>query len=335
MEESVCLPFFHPTRVAFIDDDRTFLSFFPRSLGAGVPFSTYDSPRKLLADLAAGRIETRIDLKCWTSYDGYLADHEHEHLLGLDKTMFFMRVFARQRFGTLSVAVIDFDMPEMDGLELCHALSHLPCRKILLTGQASESQAVAAFNEGLIDCFIPKGEPNLKPVVLERIRRYQRAFIADSTRLVRQALRTEASVTWDDPGFSHLLRGLCEARGIVEYYAISDPADGFVLVDAEGQGSLLLTFSPETLDSQALSARVSGAPAEIVRRLAKRQTGLYFAEDSGRSVLDPMGWVRACVDLRPFPTDPDRYFGLVAHCRPFEVSPQTVLGLRAFLSGRV
>lgn len=334
MEEAVWLPFFHPTRVVFVDDDRSFLEFFPRTLGGGMPISRYDSPRKLLTDLAGGRIETHIDLKCWARHNDRLTELDHEHMLGLDKTMIFKRVFARQRFGSLSVAVIDFDMPEMDGLDLCHALSHLPCRKILLTGQATESQAVAAFNEGLIDCFVSKSDPRLKAVIRERILRYQRAFIADETRLLRHALRDETFVTWGDLGLGHLLQGLREERGIVEYYAVSDPAEGFLLVDAEGNGLLLLAFGSRTLEAQLASARLSGAPADVVERLRHRQAGLYFSDERGDAVLDPEGWRRAAVDLRPFPTDPDCFFGLVEHCRPFDVSPETVLGLHGFLAGR-
>jgi CheY-like chemotaxis protein len=331
--ETVYLPFFHPTRVVFVDDDRSFLEYFPRTLGPCIPISRYDSPRKLLADLATGRIETHIDLKCWTSYSDRLADQDHEHMLGLDKAMIFTRVFARRRFGSLSVAVIDFDMPEMDGLDLCHAISHLPCRKILLTGQATESQAVAAFNEGLIDCFISKSDPNLKEVIRERILRYQRAFIADETRLIRHALRTETYVNWNDLGLGQLLHRLREERGIVEYYAVSDPTEGFLLVDGEGNGLLLLAFCSRTLEAQLTSARLSGAPTDVLDRLRRRQVGLYFSDEGGDRVLDPEGWRRATVDLRPFPTDPDCFFGLVEHCRPFDVSPETVLGLHGFLAG--
>jgi CheY-like chemotaxis protein len=334
MEETGWLPFFHPTRVAFIDDDRSFLEFFPRTLGAGLPISRYDSPRQLLTDLADGRIETHIDLKCWTSYNGRLAELDQEHLLGLDKTMIFRRVFARQRFGSLSVAVIDFDMPEMDGLDLCHAISHLPCRKILLTGQATESQAVAAFNEGLIDCYVSKSDPRLKTTIRERILRYQRAFIADETRVLRHALRAETHVTWGDPGLGPLLQGLREERGIVEYYAVSDPAEGFLLVDAEGNGLLLLAFRARTLEAQLASARLTGAPPDVIERLRHRQVGLYFSDERVDGILDPEGWRRAAVALRPFPTDPDCFFGLVEHCRPFDVSPDTVLGLHGFLAGR-
>jgi CheY-like chemotaxis protein len=334
MEETVCLPFFHPTRVVFVDDDRSFLEFFPRSLGPGIPVSRYDSPRKLLADLAAGRIETRIDLKCWTSYSGGLGDQDHEHMLGLDTAMIFMRVFARQRFGSLSVAVIDFDMPEMDGLDLCHAISDLPCRKILLTGQATESQAVAAFNEGLIDCFVPKGDPSLKAVIRERILRYQRAFIADETRLIRHALRIETYASWTDLGLGQLLQDLRNERDIVEYYAISDPTEGFLLVDSEGNGFLLLTFCSQTLEAQLASARLSGAPTDILDMLRRRQVALYFSDERGDRILDPEGWHCATVNLHPFPDDPECFFGLVEHCRPFDVSPETVLGLRGFLAGR-
>lgn len=334
MEESVCLPFFHPTRVVFVDDDRSFLSLFPRSLGGLFPVSRYESPRKLLTDLAAGRIETRIDLKCWTSYSGQLTDLNHEHMLGLDKTMIFMRVFARRRFGTLSVAVVDYDMPEMNGLSLCRAMAHLPCRKIMLTGQATEVQAVAAFNEGLIDCFVPKSDPNLKGIILERIRRYQRAFIADTTRLVRLALRTETVATWDDLGFSHLLHRFCETRNVAEYYVVTDPAEGFLLVDGQGNGQLLLTFATATLQSQLAAARLSGAPTDVLERLARRQVGLYFGDEQANTVLDPAVWRAACLDIQPFPTEPDRFYGLVDHCRPFDVSPSTVLGLQRFIDGQ-
>jgi CheY-like chemotaxis protein len=325
------LPFFHPTRVVFVDDDPGFLRYFPESLGAHIPISRYASARQLLSDLAQGRLETSIQLDCWSSDTDRFTDPDYEHMLSLDKTVLMNRVFARHRFDPVSVMVVDYDMPEMDGLALCRRLAHLPCRKILLTGQASEAQAVAAFNEGLIDYFLPKGASDRKTLLRERVQRYQRAFIADATELVRQALRTETLMTWDDPEFCALFAHLREVHGVVEYYAISDPAEGFLLVNAAGEGRLLLTYNGCALDSQLMSARLLGAPRDVVSALELRRAATFFCDERSDMVLDAPAWRLACVPVLPFPTGTDRYYALIDTCNPFDVSPRTVVGLRRYL----
>ncbi len=329
-----CLPFFHPTRVVFVDDDPNFLKYFPPGLNANFPISCYASPGALLTDIARGRLETQLQVECWSSYTGRFADPQFEQMLSLDKTMLLMRVFGRHRFNPVSVMVVDYDMPEMDGLELCRRLAHLPCRKILLTGQASEAHAVAAFNEDLIDFFLPKGARNCVSLLRERIARYQRAFIADASRLVRQALRAEILMDWEDPGFCDLFAHLCEDLDIIEYYVIADPLDGFMLVDEHGRGRLLLTFSAAALAAQATMARIAGAPPTVVERLERRQAATFFAQEQGEAVLDAAAWCLACVPVQPFPTRPDRYYALLEAPAPFDVSPNTVLGLRAYLQGQ-
>jgi CheY-like chemotaxis protein len=331
-KESSCLPFFHPTRIVFIDDELGFIRYFSGGLNLNVPISCYASPHRLLADITAGTLETSINLDCWSSYTGRFADPQHEHMLSLDKTMLMMRVFARNRFDPVSVFVVDYAMPEMNGLELCRRLSHLPARKILLTGQAGVEQAVEAFNEGLIDCYVSKGTATTKPLLREHIQRFQRAFIADATGLVRQALRTETFTTWDEPDFCALFAYLRRAHGIVEYYAISDPAEGFMLVNDQGRGRLLLTYSDAVLDAQFATARLSGAPPDVCEALRQRRAGTFFADEESNRALDATAWRLACVPVHPFPTRPERYYALLDTSEPFDVSPQTVLGLRRFLA---
>lgn len=331
---AACLPFFHPTRVAFIDDEVNFLNYFTRGLDLQVPISRYESPRMLLDELAFGRLPTRIDLDCWSNYRGQMLEDGYEQLMGLDKTMILMRLFNPQRFDVLSVAVVDYAMPEMDGIELCRRLSALPCRKILLTGQADESVAVDAFNEGLIDFFAPKDAPNVRHLIREQILRFQRDFISDASYLVRQALRSEHGQTWDDVGFCGLLEEIRERFGFVEYYAVSDPAEGFLLVDQHGRGRLLLTFSAAAIEAQFTAARLSGAPEEVLDRLAQEAVTTYFPSESGNQVLDAKAWRRACVPLTPFPNRSDRFYALLDHCEPFKVSPESVWGLKVRLGSQ-
>jgi CheY-like chemotaxis protein len=46
------------------------------------------------------------------------------------------------------VLVVDYSMPQMNGVEVCEALRHLPCKKILFTGAADEKVAVERLQSG-------------------------------------------------------------------------------------------------------------------------------------------------------------------------------------------
>ena len=60
------------------------------------------------------------------------------------------------RYQLAQTCVVDFAMPGIDGLKVLETLVDWPGSRILLTGQADEQIAIKAFNNGLIDQFIPK-----------------------------------------------------------------------------------------------------------------------------------------------------------------------------------
>lgn len=325
-----CLPFFHPTRVAFVDDDRSFLNLFPLRLDAGVPFLRYNCPHTLLEDLEGGRIETRIDVDWWTYYSGASGDPSPK-LMGLDKSRIFQHIFDEDRFDVLSVVVMDYEMPEMTGIELCREIAGEPCRKILLTGQADQSLAIHAFNEGLIDLYLPKRHPGLEAELNHAIRRFQVEYMAKATDMLRQALISEDPDTWEDEGFCSLFDQIRRDRGVVEYYAVDDPK-GFLMVDAAAQGALLLVFDDREVEAQRASATASRAPSGVVAQLQSRRSVLHFRDDEGYQVLTERQWWNACTPLHPFPGRTDRWYAVVDQPDPYPVTPETVLGLERYLT---
>jgi CheY-like chemotaxis protein len=244
--------------------------------------------------------------------------------------MVFMRVFNRARFGIVSVVVIDYQMPEMSGLDLCRKLAHLPVKRILLTGQEDDALAVHAFNEGLIDMYLPKNHPRLGAELNLAIRRFQFSFLEQSTELISKVLGSADPVVWGDSSFSLFFDQICEDRGAVEYYAVGDPK-GYLLVNAQGQAELMLLFDEAQLDAQAAAAMASRAPGGVVLQLRSRRSGLYFARNDSECVLSEAQWWEACVPLRPFPGREDRFYALVADPKAFMVNPRTVLGLSRYL----
>jgi CheY-like chemotaxis protein len=69
-------------------------------------------------------------------------------------------IYNPRRYEEISTVIVDYDMPSMKGLEFCEKLQNPYIRKILYTGVAGEGLAIEAFNKGLIDGYIRKGDPN-------------------------------------------------------------------------------------------------------------------------------------------------------------------------------
>jgi CheY-like chemotaxis protein len=330
MNNRKCLPFYHPTRVVFVDDDPAFLNLVPLRLASTVPFLRFDSPYDLLEELSSARLQAVLDLDWWDAYPADGARGGVEEVVALDRSALHLRVFNRVRFGLVSVLVIDYQMPEMTGLDLCRKLAHLPCKRILLTGQADEALAVRAFNEGLIDLYLPKLHPRLDEELNLAIQRFQFDYLEQATDLIRRVLQSADPVVWGDAAFARFFHRLCEERGAVEYYTVHDPK-GYLLVDVRGRGELLLLFEYGDLAAQCAAAIASRAPEEVIRGLEDRRAALYFGRERGDCVLSPEQWQEACVPLRPVPGRDDLHYALIGESRPFEVSPETVLGLRQYL----
>lgn len=331
MEPLKCLPFFHPTRVVFVDDERSFLSILLNRLQIGLPVLTYQSPVEFLTDLAEKRVQATLNTDWWTCYPDVTGESAQQQIVALDKAMIFQHLYDEHRFGVVSVVVVDYEMPDMSGLTLCRELADLPCKKILLTGQASNDMVLHAFNEGLIDLYLPKYHPRLELELKSAIRRFQLQYIAESADLVTQVLCVDDPVVWSDAAFCRLFHQLCADRGIVEYYAVDDPK-GFLLVDRNAGARLMLLYEEKELIAQCAAAKASRAPDGIVTQLRSRRGALHFPDDGSHQVLTERQWWDACISAHPFPGRTDRYYSVANRPGPFPVNPDTVMGLGRYLT---
>ena len=175
-------PYFFPTTVAIVDDSPDFLANLSLSLDPVLAFHVFDSPSHAL-------IALNSDLAIAPGPERYFTIYQHReehsfdhHVIDLNMANVHLEVFNEHRFERYSVAVVDYDMPEMNGLDLCRRLAHAPVRKVLLTGKADEKVAVEAFNEGIIDRFILKQSPDAMTRLQDTIRELQAQYFRDIER---------------------------------------------------------------------------------------------------------------------------------------------------------
>lgn len=333
------LPFFHPTRVVFVDDDPRTLRSLAHLIANQAPVACYESGTDLMRDVEEGALRTVIDADCFTDYTGLVTDPDTERVIGVDKTMVIKRLFSPERFSTMGVVVIDYAMPDLDGFALCRMLEeharhggYTPARRIMLTAQADATLGIEAVNAGLIAAFYRKDRPDLPEVLSAQIKAQQRAFIAASSGSLRSLMLLEDPALGDSPEFTQWFEELCELRGIVEYYAVFAPGRGFLLLNERGEPSLILLYSGEDLSSQYEAARKADAPLDVLEKLKRRTHALYFADEDGTRGLAPDDWRQACIELAPFPGRYDRFYALPEQAWPHNAGLERVTSLRQALA---
>src|SRR3989344_4516454 len=163
--------FYHPTNVMAIDDDRSLLNALSAGINQMFPYVLKNSPIKALDYLQTHVYDLRsLSESISESYET-LAGSETVETIGIHFSTLRERLDNPDRYKKIVVIITDQMMPEMKGLEFCKKMREMnyPVKLILLTGAAGTEEAVNAFNSGLIDAYISKGEPDLMDTINRKI----------------------------------------------------------------------------------------------------------------------------------------------------------------------
>lgn len=275
-------PYFYPTTVALIDDDQRFLESFEDLLRQEFLVRRFDNAQHGLNHLIgadADHISRIARLGGYANSDAWPRDEVDRLQLLLSSYVGQLRGYAK-RFEAVSVAVIDLNMPGVDGLMICRALRRRPVRTILLTGNATERVALAAFNEGVIDRFVSKHEPNLIEMMCQHIRDLQNAYFRRITTTIRDALTLRFLSFLTEGRFLRYFTDLCAERNIVEYYVRVEPP-GVDLIRADGRYWALLVLSPEEIERRIVAARAADADPALIARMEDGSIIAQFPSEGG------------------------------------------------------
>ncbi|WP_010298940.1 response regulator [Candidatus Odyssella thessalonicensis] len=160
------------------------------------------------------------------------------------------QIYVKERFNQISCVVVDYDMPGMNGLELCEKITDKRIKKILLTGVADEQVVINAFNRGLIDYFIRKHDQNSPQLVIDFVQDAINRFFYDLTWSFVDTAINQSSWVYSplkDPKYHTFFSQFIRDQKIVEYYLL-DISGAFLLVDTENNIKIMQTFTPDLLD---------------------------------------------------------------------------------------
>ncbi len=266
--------FFHPTTTVYIDDNKDFLNALTMKSEPG-SFKVFDDPHEGLV-----YVESQFKLCENFSKGQPLAPGiTTPHKLVLPPNLICQKLNTLNRFSEPSVVVVDFSMPNLNGLDLCAQLTNPNSRKVLLTGVANEKQAIHALNSDLIDFYIGKDEEELTNRLTSIVGTLNTRYFMDLLPISNQDALNQIPYIFDSK-FADYFEQICEELEVVEYYFVTDPG-GFLLINRHGNISRLIIM---TLNEYGLSIDdliQNQAPAECIEELKKETHIPFFQNDDG------------------------------------------------------
>lgn len=281
-------PFYYPTTVVFVDDSKDFLSNFSMQFDPSMAYRLYTSPHDVLAFFKSEDSDEFTN-QLFSSGDDVVGCPATTQTLNLDLSKLYREVYEPKRFAEVSTLVVDYAMPDINGLDLCTQLKDLPIKKILLTGEADAHTAVSAFNEGLIDQFILKSDPNVMEKICEVIHDMQLQYFLEKSALMTKMLAFDSPGFLTDPSFCERFHNICKTNRIVEYY-LTENTGTFLLLDAQGGAKWLIVNSPEEIEMQVELARDNNAPADVIEKLQSERCVIHFWQPERAHEIDPIEW---------------------------------------------
>jgi CheY-like chemotaxis protein len=267
----------HPTLTVLIDDSDSFLRSLSFQLDPMLANKTFHDTAEALLWLRASAPERDMPLHVNFDMQNLPADQCN---VALDLERIYRIAEQRERFAIPSVLVVDYSMPQMNGVEFCEAVAHLPCKKILFTGAADEKIAVSAFNRGLIDRYIKKSDDHALDILEMEVAALQERYFDNRSDTIRDMVALHDYRFLTDPALAEVVRELKRTLGFVEHYIFPNPT-GILFLDRDGKATLMMIETEESMQSQYEIARDSDAPRSLLRALLERRVLTFFSDPYG------------------------------------------------------
>ncbi|CAG9176897.1 two-component system response regulator [Cupriavidus respiraculi] len=286
--------FHHPILTVLVDDSKSFIDSLAFQMDPSRAVISFTDPREALQWIREA-YTTRFTgfLPVRVTHDD-LTFLTERRTVQLDIDRIFRQVHDLTRFLQPAVIVVDYSMPQMNGLEFCQALEGLPCKTILLTGTADEGIAVQGFNHGLIDRYVKKHDSNMVARLDQEIDALQQQYFATLSRTLRDLLTRHSFSFLSDPVLGDRVRQLAARYGFVEYYLYPNPA-GILLVTARGQTTLMVIETRASLATQVESAEAYDAPVALIEGLREARIVPFFWPGNGMYTPACIDWEQYCL----------------------------------------
>lgn len=269
----------YPTTVVIIDDNKAFLENMQLNLSKHTLCKTFSDPQEGLNYILKSTKEHAL-LKDVIGVD--VGSESYTHSSGqlpvqFDISQLHLHAYSEDPYSEIAVVVVDFEMPNINGAEICRQLRDAGCpvKIIMLTGEADEPMAIKIFNEKLIDKFILKGQPGLDETLKNSIIEMKKNYFQDLSYPIIRGLISDQDSSLGDPAFKSFFEKIAQDLSASSYYLI-ELSGSFIFIDNAGKPMWLIIRTSSALEEIADQMEDAELPVDLVASVREGKMIPYF-----------------------------------------------------------
>jgi len=270
--------FYHPIKVVFLDDNRNFLDTLELEFSSQVNMSMFTNHDEAL-HMIDSYSESDAIQSVHQLTNNINADTTTDRVVDFSINKMLSVIYDQARFNTAAVVVVDYEMPNMNGIEFCKKLGNRNVFKIILTAQADKDIAIKAFNDGVIDKFILKTSENLYQELTTAIQELTMRYFKEFSRLITNSHDSSLKLVFESEAYQQLFQQVYSHSQAVEYYLI-DNSGGFLFLDKNATPTWLIIRHITELDEQLSLLEGYDAQDSLISAIQGKEKILFlFSED--------------------------------------------------------
>lgn len=176
-------------------------------------------------------------------------DEFGKHTVSINFQAIYKQILNPSRYNEISVIIVDYAMPECNGIQLCNLIRKINphVKTLLLTGEADNQIAVDAFNNKLIDKFLIKENIDtlwnkIDAAIAELSQEY---FYHILENLIFNITDKNSLIT--NKSYIKLFQSVYDQHQACEYYMV-DASGGYLMLNGNGDAKWLIAKNMEDVE---------------------------------------------------------------------------------------
>lgn len=249
--------------------------------------------------------------------------------VGTDIGLLKDQVYNPNRFKNIAIVMVDYDMPNINGLEFVRSLRDSQIKVIMLTGKAKQETVIKAFNDHEIHRYVSKGDPDYLKKILQYLDELQTEFFFDFSKFILDSIKQSESQVFENKSFIALFNKIVRENEIVEYYLL-DESGSFLMLDASAQNQVwFIVKSKENIDHfYELAKNERDMPTDVVKKLKDYELLTQFkTKDEERAAATSWHFVEA----QPLDNKKQYFYAIIKNNEHFQMERSRIKSYQEFL----
>lgn len=320
---------YYPTTVVFVDDDKKFVDRMNLAFGQKIPRLVFNNSEQTLKFFKDGYHSNPFTNRCIHEPTDQDSDKRNVEIRIRDIRQ---EIYNPLRYSEISVVVLDYMMPGLNGGDLAKQLKSFPFKIILLTGAADQKIAIELFNQGIIQKYIRKDDSNFVNILDEAIKNLQLEYFQDLSEPILNSLEKSPDYphNWfKKDEFKILFNQLKDDHHAVEYYLL-DEMGSYLFLDKDAKPSWFVAKNEKEIEGLIAHAEFEDAPSDSILEILKGKQYIPFFYSDKDLQSTPSEWEKYFHPAKKL-ANSDYYYAYVPNSNAYDIQPEKITSYTKYL----